>query len=361
MNDRTKILMFLSLGLMLFLMFSGVLEINPRNLATDSGFDSSYDSGSSSSSSSSSGSSYDSSDSDGSGSSIASDEAIIYKQYFPNGFNLVDYFNFLFSIEYFEMLLTDAIFHTFVMGMFLVYLATVSIEPKKSTCAIVYGLSLVPYILFPNIILVCIEFIGIFVFAFIKSPKRNKTYNASYNIDKNEIDLTEYGIDKDKIHKEIYDIYVRVQNAWSDFKLEDVSDILGDELLNMYKSQLSTLKIKKQKNVMSDFQYVDCIIKKVEEKSGTRVITAILQVDCKDYIIDSETGNVLRGNKNYINHYTYSLIFEESGANGVDRCPNCNAKLNETGQSVECEYCHSIVNRKSGNLVLIKKSMIDKR
>ena len=356
--------LFLSLGLFLFtIIFSGVVRINPRSLATDSGFDSSYDSGSSSSSSSSSssGSSYDSSDSDGSGSSIASEEAIIYRQYFPNGFNFADYSNFLFSIEYFEMLFLDSIIHTFVMGMFLIYLSTVSIEPKKSTCAIVYCLSLVPYILFPNITLVCIEFVGIFVFAFIKSPKRANNYDTSYATKKNEIDLTKFGIDKDKMHKEIYDIYVRVQNAWSDFKLEDVSDVLGDELLNMYKSQLSTLEIKKQKNVMSDFQYVDCIISTIEVINGTRVITAILQVDCKDYIIESDTGSVIRGNKNYINHYTYRLIFEESSVTDVDRCPNCNAKLKETGQSIECEYCHSIVNRKSGNLVLVKKSMIDQR
>ena len=85
---------------------------------------------------------------------------------------------------------------------------------------------------FPFITLFIIEFFATFIVAFAFGKNQSKS-NFNPNIDYKDIDLTPYGIDADTIHKEIYDIYVRIQEAWMNFKLDDVKDCLSDELYNV--------------------------------------------------------------------------------------------------------------------------------
>ena len=47
------------------------------------------------------------------------------------------------------------------------------------------------------------------------------------------------------------------------FKLDDVKDVITDEIYNMYDSQLSTLEVKGEKNIMKDFKLVKSYLKDV--------------------------------------------------------------------------------------------------
>ena len=171
--------------------------------------------------------------------------------------------------------------------------------------------------------------------------------------------LKSYGFTNETVLDAAYKAYVNIQYAWSNLDIDKARKLLSDELYNTYKSQLNVLRAKKQKNVMSDFDYVGGGITSIKEEKDTLTISLELSVTCKDYLINTENNMTVRGNAYKTNHYTYSLTFVVTkGKNaGVVECPNCSAKLKE-GSSVKCEYCGSTITRKASTLTLTRKEMI---
>ena len=182
------------------------------------------------------------------------------------------------------------------------------------------------------------------------SVKNTNIINVNENI------LSNYGYTASEVVKEAYDIYYRVQIAWMNNTLEDVRGVLSDEMFNMYKTQLLTLTAKKQKNMMEDITCSYGFIKSIKEHNNELSIDVALSVFCKDYIIDTKTNKIVRGNKEN-KFYNYTLTFVVNKKIEIDKCPNCSAPLKGSGTSVKCEYCGSIINRKSSNIVMTKKRL----
>jgi hypothetical protein len=189
----------------------------------------------------------------------------------------------------------------------------------------------------------------------------NQTFKPTLSyLNEEELEvLKSYGFTNETVLDAAYKAYVNIQYAWSNLDIDKARKLLSDELYNTYKSQLNVLRAKKQKNVMSDFDYVGGGITSIKEDGNTLTISLELSVTCKDYLINTENNMTVRGNAYKTNHYTYSLTFVVAkGKNaGVVNCPNCNAKLGE-GTSVKCEYCGSTITRKASTLTLTRKEMI---
>ena len=350
----------LSIGITLFAgiliclaAFNMPFKFNFKSMTVDSGFDSSWDSGSSDSSYSSSSDFGDSSSSSG-GRARFDEEWEIWENYFSDGFSLKNYFSYVFSFGYIAVFLGAAFFHLFMLAC--LYATTYTLSKKTIITSL-----LVPtiiYFIFPTCLIVLLDMLIAFIMAY-KVNRRDKKRAEEIDFEERlkEIDLSEYALDSTSLHEEIYDIYVKVQEAWMDFKLDDVKDVLGNDIYNMYKKQLATLSAKKEQNIMSDFNYVDCAITKVDLNKDTYIIYADLIVTCKDYLINTKNKKVVRGEKDKIHKYYYALTFEKSKTTDVNKCPNCDALLDSKGKTINCTYCGSVITRQSANLVLIKKSM----
>ena len=173
----------------------------------------------------------------------------------------------------------------------------------------------------------------------------------------NEKLLSQYGYNGKEVVNEAYRIYKDVQIAWMNNDLDSVRDVLSDELFNMYKTQLLTLTTKKQKNMMEDFRFLEGSIKSLKEENDELSIEVKISVTCKDYIINTETNEVVKGNKLVV-LYTYILTFVVNKNVSADKCPNCNAQIDKDGKSIKCEYCGSTINRKSNKMVMTKKNIV---
>ena len=153
-----------------------------------------------------------------------------------------------------------------------------------------------------------------------------------------------------------YKIYEDVQNAWMNFKLDDVKDVITDEIYNMYDSQLSTLEVKGEKNIMKDFKLVKSYLKDVNVQNETITITTGYIIEMYDYIIEESTGKVLRGSSTNKLRIVYEMKFRQTlnSNEKVDHCPNCGAKveMNSTGT---CEYCGSKLVSENTKWVLTEK------
>lgn len=157
----------------------------------------------------------------------------------------------------------------------------------------------------------------------------------------------------------VFDIYKNVQVAWMDFDYETMRKLTTDTLYNLYHSQLEALKLKGQKNIMSNFELVKFWITGIE-RNGTEVaIKTAMTVRCKDYVVSNE-GKVLRGTSLNTMVYNYEMTFIKGVGTKDNKCPNCNAPL-ENVQSSVCPYCDSVIVGETHDWVLSKKEMKSQR
>ena len=350
MNNWKKIIVCIFV-ICAFVLF-GVLvanNFNFRTLTTDSGFDSSWDSGSSSGGGySSSGGGYSSSSS--SGGSIGLEGYVWFIIVFVPTFYYLSLFLSRFN--------TNTIYRGWKGGL-------------KASCFVflfcVYGAVLIFSIFYPAIHI--IRWI-IFVIVLIYMKRKYNTFIKGYNPHNfNNVDkfvrkdvsddiFTKYKLsDKDILKKEFYDIYVKIQKAWSNNDIEKARDVLSDNLFNMYKTQILTMVNKNQRNAMSDFEFVSAYINDVNVNKDVMTVKVMMEVYCKDYLIDIKTDKVLRGDRNRINHYYYLLSFTKDIEADDNTCPNCGAKISSS-KSAKCEHCDAVINKKSNKFVLSNKKMI---
>ena len=147
--------------------------------------------------------------------------------------------------------------------------------------------------------------------------------------------------------------YLEIQRSWTDFDYDTIRSMVTDELYNQYEMQLDTLKVKNEKNVMSDFIYKDAMITNINSENNK--ITVTIELICSFYDYIEKNGTVTRGTKSrkITQHYEMKFVANLSNQK-KDKCPNCGAKL-EKSASQKCEYCGSMVSNVSDKWVLSKK------
>lgn len=156
-----------------------------------------------------------------------------------------------------------------------------------------------------------------------------------------------------------YKIYKDVQDAWMNFKLDDVKDVITDEMYNMYSSQLDIMKAKGEQNVMSDFKLVHSSVKSYAVQNNTITVTAMYIVEFYDYIIDQKSGKVTSGTKSRKLRVAYELKYSKALKEDKElRCPNCGAKVETSGNAETCKYCGSKLILENSGWVLINKKNI---
>ena len=165
---------------------------------------------------------------------------------------------------------------------------------------------------------------------------------------------------KEEFIKEGYQIYLDVQDAWSNFKLDSVRDKISDEMFNMYQSQLSTMEVKGEQNIMRDFTKKNAYLKNVVKQNDNITITATYVIDFYDYIVEKSTGKVLRGSANMKMRVTYDMKFRKTldASKVVDHCPNCGAKIEKMNGAGVCEYCGSKIVSENAKWILTDKKNI---
>ena len=165
---------------------------------------------------------------------------------------------------------------------------------------------------------------------------------------------------RDTFLQDGYQIYLDVQDAWMNFDLEKVRDKISDEMFNMYQSQLATMEVKGEQNIMRGFTKQAAYLKDVVGQNDNVTITATYVVDFYDYIVDKNTGRVLRGSAGSKIRITYDMKYRKTvdASKVVDHCPNCGAKFENINGAGICEYCGSKVVSENAKWILTDKKNI---
>lgn len=212
----------------------------------------------------------------------------------------------------------------------------------------------------PFMVMAIIAFIVIIFVISNKTSQRAMVQSTTlgrvnpYDINKVKAVLIDF--DEDKFKEKAYELYQEIQVAWMDFDKDSIRKCVTDELYNTYSAQLSTLKIKNQKNIMKDFKLLNSSIIGMEIKEKMVSLTIKMKVECYDYVVDKE-GKTLRGNDKQKVIYEYTMTFNKGVSDRPNKCPNCNAPLDNVNSS-KCPYCDSNIINEGYDWVLAKKQVL---
>lgn len=212
----------------------------------------------------------------------------------------------------------------------------------------------------PFMVMAIIAFIVIIFVISNKTSQRamvqSTTLGRGNPYDVNKVKAVLIDFDEDKFKEKAYELYQEIQVAWMDFDKDSIRKCVTDELYNTYSAQLSTLKIKNQKNIMKDFKLLNSSIIGMEIKEKMVSLTIKMKVECYDYVVDKE-GKTLRGNDKQKVIYEYTMTFNKGVSDRPNKCPNCNAPLDNVNSS-KCPYCDSNIINESYDWVLAKKQVL---
>lgn len=195
------------------------------------------------------------------------------------------------------------------------------------------------------------------------NSNKEKLSETVRKLSDNEIELlNKYGFNEKKVRDDAYRIYIDIQVAWSKNNIEEAKDLLSNELFNTYKSQIEVMKAKNERNEMANFKFLDSTIESVKEEDNSLSVSVLLNVTCNDYLLDSKNNSIIRGSMYATNYYYYRLNFIIHGEHHYfDKCPNCSAPLPKDEVNIVCSYCGSSIIRKLNKMILTRKEMIEQK
>ena len=163
---------------------------------------------------------------------------------------------------------------------------------------------------------------------------------------------------KEEFYKKLFNIYKDVQISWMNFDYDKMKNLVSDEMFNMYHSQLQTLELSNQKNIIKKIKYNSCELLSLEENVEALNIKVKLNVRCYDYIVNSKTNDLIKGYKDKYWFYEYEIEFIKN-KNINHSCINCGTKLEKNMN--KCPSCGSIILNNNEEWVMSKKKMVNQR
>ena len=182
--------------------------------------------------------------------------------------------------------------------------------------------------------------------------KRNSYYDVT-----NEIFIKYFDCDINVLKKQLYDNFYNVQMSRMNFDYDNLRKLCTDELYNQYKTQLEVARLKNEKNIMSDFTLNNIKIYRISEINNVTIVNVFLDVTFKDYVINNDSKDIVRGDdKIYVNN-CYLLEFSKTNKSKIINCPSCGANVEVISSNV-CPHCKNRVVQTSNQLVLSRKKII---
>ena len=225
-----------------------------------------------------------------------------------------------------------------------------------------------------TIIGVLVFFAIVFIYSYIKAKNSQKSQE---NISKTvyttpEVDVSQTHIWADEIKKIdpnfseekmlawAKDLYVKLQNAWTERDWEPMRPFETESLFEQHKSQLQGYIDTNRINIVDRIAVNYATLYKFRQEGDRDILEIALKATKKDYIIDATTKEVLEGNKEQDRISVYKMTFERktgvltpegTGKVKTTNCPNCGAPTEITSAG-KCPYCGSVITTGNNTWVL---------
>lgn len=150
--------------------------------------------------------------------------------------------------------------------------------------------------------------------------------------------------------EKISNMYVKFQNSWQAKNMDDLRPYLTDAMFAQCDRQLDNLRTNGQTNRIERISVLDVTLSGWKQESGNDVMIARLKTRIVDYVVDDNTGNIIRGSNTAekFMEYEWSLVrtsgtvTQQGSGTKAQVCPNCGAHV-DINRTAKCEYCGSIL------------------
>ena len=149
----------------------------------------------------------------------------------------------------------------------------------------------------------------------------------------------------------VKNLFVKLQTAWSARDWETIRPLESENLFEQHSRQLQGYIDRKQINKIERIAVNFAELVTFAQDNEKDILVVALNSSMNDYIVDEETGKILKGSKDYRVTNTYKLTFiRKKGIvteEGTDKlkttnCPNCGAPTTITS-SGKCEFCGAVI------------------
>lgn len=165
-----------------------------------------------------------------------------------------------------------------------------------------------------------------------------------------ELKANDPAFSEERFLEDVANLYVRLQNAWSERDLASVQTRISSELYAKSQAQLDAMKQKGLTNHIENISVLGtnvlgCSVGEKEESITVKLMTRIT-----DYTVNDATGEVVGGarDKQAFMTYHWTLVRTagvktgEAGSMDKSNCPNCGAPV-DLNQHAVCPYCGSVL------------------
>lgn len=164
------------------------------------------------------------------------------------------------------------------------------------------------------------------------------------------------------------DVFIALQQAWTAKDWRSIRAFESNRLYDQHARQLQAYIDQKQTNVVEDISILNTALESYEEDQENSYLSVILEARYRDYVIEDESGRVIKGDKNSRYTMTYRMQFmrnlqvktEKSSETKVTQCPNCGASLSISQNGI-CEYCGAEVTTGANQWVLTALQPLQQR
>lgn len=164
------------------------------------------------------------------------------------------------------------------------------------------------------------------------------------------------------------DVFIALQQAWTAKDWRGIRAFESNRLYDQHTRQLQAYIDQKQTNVVEDISILNTALESYEEDQENSYLSVILEARYRDYVIEDESGRVIKGDKNSRYTMTYRMQFmrnlqvktEKSSETKVTQCPNCGASLSISQNGI-CEYCGAEVTTGANQWVLTALQPLQQR
>ena len=171
--------------------------------------------------------------------------------------------------------------------------------------------------------------------------KVNLSYNSKKNIDDNiEVDNNQILLDFDPDFKldlfyhQIYDIYTKIAEHYSNDTIRDVSSLMTNDLFKKNIRQLDSFRKRNLRHIVKVDDYLKCSIMDVRVVDEEVFVKVELELSCYDYIIRNINQKIYQGVSDKPLHCIYHLVLKKKAkSNRVTSNPLTDQLLGPTFDS----------------------------
>lgn len=159
--------------------------------------------------------------------------------------------------------------------------------------------------------------------------------------------MTEAGLTKDLASK-----FISLGEARTNFDYDKIHLLCSNELYKTYKTELEELEKNKCQNIISKIHPTTTRVAQVYKENDRIMVKYFLTASFSNYVINTETGEVIKGDKDQNKYYNYELYFMYAITSRTRNCPNCGSEIKTDDE--KCHYCQAFINDSYEDFVLTK-------